>query len=133
MESLRRFTETPTHDEQIRIITETIEYYSAHPFGFDREHRVCTYRSSEGEKCAVGRLLTEQEYDFLSANRANTDILLAHTPISCVCQSLFGTDASSFWVRLQAAHDDAAFDHDTLVDCIAYQFPWYPETQQQSK
>lgn len=87
--------------------------------GWDNEINRCSYRGSNGGKCAVGVLLTDEEAALLEQRRNEKDIRLGSGTIAHVLSelSVLGKKLPSleglsvlFLTDLQTAHDLAA-DH----------------------
>lgn len=66
------------------------------------EMPICAYRGVEGRKCAIGALISDEEY---SPELENRDVLALNRD-GALPPSLAGLDID-FLVELQAIHDDA--------------------------
>ena len=92
----------------LRILDETVAYYGKNP---DKRRAAtetgCQYRTDDGRRCAVGRLLTDKELDLLVEKRFNEN-----TGAYYICENMKEefpsiVHASGFYVKLQHLHDES--------------------------
>lgn len=104
---------------RLEIINETVEYYMNHPRSIGI-HSYCLYKNEEGNKCAVGRCLTDQaleiavKYNGVSVTTL-LDYLHSHglvTYTDVFKPEYIPDDVNdeeithiSFWESLQCIHD----------------------------
>ena len=88
---------TPT--EQLQLLEETIEYYSKNPRAIENSH--CCYKTSNGHRCAIGRLLDDETLIIIR----NTGSVSANDIWDKLPQEIrdFGIN---FLADLQALHDN---------------------------
>jgi len=69
---------------------------------------VCTYRATNGRRCAIGHLLSDEQIEKYGIMKGA--VIPQNFPIELVNELTPGLyDAKYFLSRLQGAHDDAAF------------------------
>lgn len=104
---------------KIDIINETVAFYSEDVTRRSGDSFNCSYRNKNGNKCAVGRCLTEKSLDFIFEEELNGEAML---DILGKREVEFKPEYShikdvGFWQDLQNLHDRSSYwDKDGLTD-----------------
>lgn len=120
-----------TNDEKIDLLIEGVIYYHADPSRrATNENGVCLYKTADGRRCLVGRLITEADTNFPVLNGCGTIVVsefeknmpesiksllgegFVHRPFLLSCQRLHDDNGSKFWasqgITKTGVHEAAA-------------------------
>ena len=104
----------------LELINETVEYYKTHPRGISKEEGYCVYKSSTGDKCAVGRCIQDKFLDndqlhqwvFVGGVEAlEENLKKEHLTFEEVLKPEYRGQLKSVWKSLQNWHDRKEFWH----------------------
>ena len=85
---------------RIKMIKDTYKFYSENPDKVSIDRNIaCYYKSPDGNKCAIGRFIPDDEYSFHFENENASNLL---SKFNVHLQKL----GSTFLNRLQKLHDD---------------------------
>ncbi len=94
---------------KIEIINETVEFYSANPLNRRAisQNDGCQYLTSDGRKCAIGRLIKDDKYDKKFEGRCcDNDYYIK---LEDILMDEYKGHSTEFWSGLQSLHDSSKF------------------------
>lgn len=117
-----------TKYRQTKLLTDTLNYYNTHPIGYDYTEEACMYITPDKHKCAIGRLLTDeqaQEVQDLEASIPDMSInyvlkykLLLSKPTKDRLTDLESIYTAYFLHRLQYIHDVYMSNNENTTDIV---------------
>jgi hypothetical protein len=91
------------------ILLETISFYNSKNRGYDEVSGNCVYEGPDGNRCAVGRCMTDEGIKFANTFPANggsdVTIINKNVNIDSLLQEKYQGASLSFWKELQLLHD----------------------------
>lgn len=103
---------------QLEILDETVKYYEEHKRAIRGD--ACYYKSPKGNKCAIGRLMTDyylKKYKDSTRNIAYLGNDGDNGILNTIVKSEYRGYSIEFWMKLQKLHDQSSF----WDDCDGFQ------------
>jgi hypothetical protein len=93
------------------IINETIAFYNSTNRGYDEAEDICVYLTPNGNKCAVGRCMTNGAIEKCGMTQASIGNLIEVHNLASIDDILkpeYRGHGLRFWKDLQHFHDDCS-------------------------
>ena len=91
------------------ILLETVSFYNSKNRGYDEVSGNCVYEGSDGNRCAVGRCMTDEGIKFVNKFPADggsdVNVINEKVNIDSLLQEKYQGASLSFWKELQLLHD----------------------------
>ena len=91
------------------ILLETVSFYNSKNRGYDEDSGNCVYEGPDGNRCAVGRCMTDEGIKiantFPNDGGADVTVINRKVNIDSLLQEKYQGASLSFWKELQMLHD----------------------------
>jgi len=87
------------------IVNETVEYYSTHPRAYNSETLMCEYITAQGNKCAVGRCVSDDAATRWQFNGLGQIDNIERNTLEDALLPQYRGHSREFWNELQHLHD----------------------------
>jgi hypothetical protein len=99
-------------EKEKEILLETISFYNSENRGYDKLSGHCVYEGLDGNRCAVGRCMTDEGIKFAKKFPVDgaSDVIVINykVNINSLLQEKYQGASLNFWKRLQSLHDISA-------------------------
>jgi len=96
-------------EKEKEILLETISFYNSENRGYDKLSGHCVYEGSDGNRCAVGRCMTDEGIKFAKKFPADgaSDVIVINSKVNIdsLLQEKYQGVSLKFWKELQTLHD----------------------------
>jgi len=91
------------------ILLETVSFYNSKNRGYDEDSGNCVYEGPDGNRCAVGRCMTDEGIKiantFPNDAGSNVNVINDNVNLDSLLQEKYQGASLSFWKGLQLLHD----------------------------
>jgi len=103
------------------ILLETISFYNSKNRGYDDASGNCVYEGTDGNRCAVGRCMTDEGIKFANTfpndEGSDVNVINEKVNIDSLLQEKYQGVSLSFWKNLQILHDSSnSWDESGITD-----------------
>jgi len=103
------------------ILLETVSFYNSKNRGYDEDSGNCAYEGSDGNRCAVGRCMTDEGIKiantFPADGGSDVNVINEKVNIDSLLQEKYQGVSLSFWKELQMLHDSSKYwDESGITD-----------------
>ena len=103
------------------ILLETVSFYNLKNRGYDEVSGNCVYEGSDGNRCAVGRCMTDKGIKiantFPADGGSDVNVINEKVNIDSLLQEKYQGASLRFWKELQMLHDTSfCWDESGITD-----------------